>query len=151
MNMLLLGLVTVHLYNPSQVGAGYKGQVGEDGTVIYNPIVGYRQEFRPRPHMYLTRSVFGGLNSVHSPMVGGALSAGVHSDQHHIGFIHGFYLQDNNKFRERDIEPFSAMEFGSVGIVPVVGIEHQYEFKRDWYSNAVVSPLLINLGLGWRF
>lgn len=149
-NELLLGGVTVHLSNPSGLGKAYKGKLTPYGEAIANPLIGLRRVNYHRK-AYYSYGGFAGLNSVGCPITGGLLSLGFNYGPARFGAVHGLYIQDNNKFRERGIEPLSIQENRGTGYVPIIGWEYVHLLSRDVRINLLLTPILSNVSLGIKF
>lgn len=162
--MLLLSLMTLHLYNSDGVATRYSGCLNESCELIMNPVVGYRWEIpvvlRERQadgsvapskdySVYYAHTVMAGLNSIHRPIAGYVASAGIKGIRNKVGLIHGAYVQDNAYMRQAGIDPIAAPETkGGIGLVPLVGIEHQYRLSQRWVTNTVITPAIMSFGLG---
>lgn len=162
---LALGLVTAHIYNIPGVSQKYSGCLNSSCEIIYNPVVAYRftndkyynglDKTRTRwikeKEAYMSNTFLVGLNSVHEPMAGYYLSFGIWAGSHKIGWAGGMYFQDNNKFRQKNVMPFSVYEVRGTGFVPIMGLEHQYFIDKKIFTSILVTPVVANFGLGFSF
>jgi hypothetical protein len=162
---LVFGLVTAHLYNVPGVSQKYSGCLHKSCEVIYNPLLAYRAtknkyhyglnksrtKWIKTKDSYIANTFVGGLNSVHQPMAGYYFSFGVWAGRHKVGFAAGAYLQDNSKFYDRYIQPFSVYETQNIGVVPIIGVEHQFFFDKHIFTSAIITPAVANFGFGYSF
>ena len=95
--------------------------------------------------------MLGGLNSIHEPIVGAYIASGIKLKRQKLGLVGGMYLQDDKKFNERGIIPFSFKQSGGIGIVPIVGGEYQYRLTKSVFVNTLVTPVITNVGIGLQF
>lgn len=150
---ILGGALTQHFTNYGGVSSGFSNKLSADGTLILNPTLVFRT-IDYSGLLYTTSSVFGGENSIGEMMVGGAASLGVRVDHVRLGLVAGAYGQDDQKYHDRNIRPFSA-EIGRYGIVPMAGVEFSIDVPLNAHAYlsvyTVVTPVLSStmLGIGW--
>ena len=138
------GGLTFHLDNSNGVGNKYSNKIG-DGQLIYTGLLGLGYI-----HGHNNYQGFIGQNSIGEFIYGGTYSYLIDFSVIDAGPIVGFYQQNDDKFYEKDITPFSL----GYGVVPIVGIELTAKVIkfRDKYIklNTVITPILINetIGLG---
>lgn len=150
-DQVLVGGLTFHTINADSISHMYKGCIVKPCALIYNPMVGYRFEQRDSD-WYLAHTPFVGGNSIHQPMAGYMLSFGGILDNHRLGLAQGLYIQDDNKFKQKGIIPFSINPGkGSVGVVPILGLEYQYWMSKNVFTNVVASPIIMNATIGINF
>lgn len=149
-DQIALGLVTIHHTNPNQIDRKFSGCLHASCEAIYNPVLAYRMMEQTKTD-YTAYTLLGGVNSIHEPIVGAYVASGLKLKRHKIGFAAGMYLQDNKKFNERGIIPFSFEQSGGIGIVPIVGAEHQYRLTKSVFINTLVTPVITNVGIGLQF
>lgn len=148
---LVLGVVSVHTYNPGNVGRNYANKLDQNGFAVVNPVLAWRV-LTPRPKDYYYTGVFGGLNSVGRPMGGFAAGAGVVFGTLRLGAIVGAYMQSNRQFRSRGIEPISIFATNNgQGVVPITGVEISKKISKNLFTNIILSPIIVNIGLGTSF
>ena len=146
---VLVGGLTYHLIAASDQ---FQYKLSDDGRLIANGLAGYRRvwtEHVEGGEAYEAMTVFGGYNSIAQPMGGLAWSTGLVDQGTRIGFLFGGYVQDNRKFTERGIGiifPDSAF-----GLMPLVGIEVTNKLPHGLLINTELTPLLINLSIGFCF
>lgn len=146
---LLIGGITAHFTNNDQADREFPNKLNKSGEVIANATIAIR-EVRNQEHTYATYGGFMGQNSIGQPMGGLLASAGILDGQDRYGMAAGGYVQNDNKFRERGIEPFTIAERNEMGLVPIVGIEWTHAYK-NFLTNVLVTPILGNVSIGWRF
>lgn len=142
-----LGLVTAHLVDPGRVSERFEGCLHRSCEVIYNPIVAYRMLTKQGVDYY-SHTLLYGTNSIHDHMAGYFFSFGTQYSKNRFGAVMGTYIQDNEHFRQRGIEPFSIAEINATGFVPLVGVEHQYFLQKNLFTNIIITPVVANFGLG---
>lgn len=148
---IALGLITAHIINEPGVSQRFSGCVNPGCEIITNPVIAYRGVLKAPYQQYLAGTLLAGVNSVHQPIVGAFGTLGQIYGHNHVGMALGFYLQDNDKFRERRIAPFTIGEVGKVGFVPIFGMEHQYRFTKRFFSNTLITPAIANFGVGFSW
>jgi hypothetical protein len=148
---IVLGLVSVHFYNPDNVGRRFKNKMDSDGVAVATPLLGLRAyHMRPKDYTYL--GGFGGLNSVGRPMAGVLGGMGIRHKTFRIGAVLGAYIQSNKRFREAGVEPYAIYQTsGKQGVVPVSGMEIMIDVNRKVFTNVMLSPIVGNVGVGYRF
>lgn len=149
-DQVLAGGLTYHVINADSISHMYKGCIVKPCALIYTPLVGYRFE-QSDDASYVAHTPFAGGNSIHQPIVGYLMSFGGILDNHKLGLAQGLYLQDDAKFRQKGIVPFSIHGNGSLGVVPILGLEHQYRLHKNLFTNAVLSPIIVNVGIAYQF
>lgn len=153
-NEVLFGALTQHFTNFGGVSNKFDNKVSRDGTLIANPMVGWRI-IQDEGLVYTSSTLFGGENSIGEFMGGVAASTGIIVDHLRLGVAAGGYVQDDQKFRDRGITPFSVPLGGQFGLAPVVGVELQIRvpIERSLYltSYTLVTPILstTTIGFGW--
>lgn len=138
------GGLTYHLDNSDGVASKFSNKIG-DGQLIYTGLIGLGYV-----HNRNNYRVFVGQNSIGEFIYGGTYSYLVDFYFIDAGPIFGFYQQNDDKFYDKGIKPFSI----GYGIVPIIGME--FSFKLLTFSNkyiklnTVMTPALINetLSLG---
>lgn len=150
-DQLLLGLITAHTFNVDSTATNYEGCLHESCETIINPLLAYRHiKYANNGLEYDAVTVFGGLNSVHGPMAGAAYSFGVVRRTWNLGVLQGLYVQDNAHYRQQGVEPFYVVETQNAGLVPLLGIEAQKYVTGNLFVNTLVTPILVNIGIGWE-
>jgi hypothetical protein len=130
-------------------------KVSNDGTLIANPLGAYRLIKNEDGGWYESRGLFGGENSIGEAMVGGMASQGFEFSHMRLGIAAGGYFQDNQKFRDRNVEPFSINLGSRYGLTPLLGVEFQINMPISGSTYLtiynLVTPILTNttIGLGW--
>lgn len=150
---LVVGSVTNHW---SGSGKYYKYQVGNEGKLIFNPMLAYKFMSYDEDTTVINKTIFGGLNSIGKPMLGFAMSQGMpFTSTLRVGPTLGVYVQDNRPFREKGYIMMSAFEYKGYAPMPVFGVEFVKLFNRriKKYStvNITLTPALLNVGLGVGF
>lgn len=151
---LLLGSLTQHFFNPSGIDSQFSNRMSEDGSLIRNPLVGYRH-VETHGLEYDTVSYFGGQNSVGQLMFGAAWSMGLDQGGYRLGVIGGVYMQDSRPFLERGIMPVMMVPYNGWGPTPVLGLEATKTWKINNTTYFLVNGLLtvpfvnVSLGIGW--
>lgn len=154
-NEVLAGSLTQHFTNFGGVSSKFNNKISADGTLIANPMLGWRI-VKTEGLVYTSSTVFGGENSIGELMGGVSASAGVKVDHARIGLVAGGYLQDDQKFRDRDIAPFSVPIGNRLGLAPVAGVELSLDIplEHETYLTVytVISPILstTTIGFGWN-
>lgn len=151
---VLAGALTQHFTNFGGVSSRFSNKISADGTLIANPMLGWRI-VDTQGLVYTSSMIFGGENSIGEMMGGVAISGGVKVDYVRIGLVGGGYLQDDQKFRDRDITPFSVPVGNRLGIAPVAGVEISIDMPIDSRTYVtvytVITPILstTTIGFGW--
>lgn len=149
-DQLVIGGLTYHVINADSISHMYKGCIIKPCALIYTPLIGYRFEEHDRD-WYMAHTPFIGGNSIHQPIAGFLWSFGGILGDHKLGLAQGLYLQDDNKFIKKGIIPFSISQGGSVGVVPILGLEHQYRLSEKFFTSSVLSPIIMNVSIGYQF
>ncbi len=150
---VLGGALTQHFTDFGGVSRVFDNKVSKDGTLIANPMIAYR-EVEYTGLGYSSRAAFGGQNSIGELMGGAAFSVGVKVDYVRIGLVAGGYLQDDKKFRDRNVQPFT-IPLGRYGLAPLAGVEFQTDLPitHNKYLTlyTIVTPVLATavIGFGW--
>lgn len=148
------GALTQHFTDFGGVSKRFSNKLSSDGTLISNPMVAYRI-VQYEGLVYTSSAAFGGENSIGEAMVGLAFSTGVKVDNLRLGLAVGGYLQDDQKFRDRDIQPFGIALGSQFGLAPIAGVEIQADLplsNRTYLTlYTLVSPVLATatIGFGW--
>jgi hypothetical protein len=151
-DQLAIGLATTHFINSNSVATNYKGCLHESCETIFNPIFAYRfLDLNKQDNLYSAVTVFAGLNSVAEAMTGTMYSYGLAKNSWKAGIVQGFYLQNNAKYRQANIEPFYLFEVKNIGIVPVIGVELQKNITNQFFITGLITPILSNIGFGINF
>ena len=82
----------------------FSNQVSADGRTINNPLYAMTYSWSERRRTYGSFTLFGGQDSIGSPMQGFMTSAGfgdIHSSGLQLGFIWGMYFYDESAWEER--------------------------------------------------
>jgi hypothetical protein len=148
------GGITYHVIDDG-ASSKYVTKWSSDGRLIFNQLYGikYIDEFFDT---YWSMALFGGNNSIGAPMTGAMGSLGFVWGNFNYGLAMGGYLQDDNAFRSKGIEPYRLSEFGNTGLVPILGAEINYKVdlsNRVYLRlNNLVSPVITNtsLSIGYR-
>lgn len=149
-NEFIVGGVTAHFTNIDQVDRQFTNKLNASGEVILNPTMAVRH-YDYDDGVYVSKGAFIGGNSIGQPMAGVIFSGGGMLHEDRAGLAAGMYVQDNNKFRDRGVEPVSYAEARGMGFVPLVGVEYIHACSRNTLLNVLITPILGNIGLGWRF
>lgn len=142
-----LGGLTYHLTN-SDVGKKYSNKISSNGQLIYTGLLGIGLV-----NDHSTYNVFIGQNSIAENIYGITYSYTWNLGILNYGPIVGFYQQNDDKFDDRGIKPFSI----GYGIVPIIGgyVGLKLLTLEDKYIklNTVITPVLINetISLGIEF
>lgn len=142
--------ITAHLINNNGVASRYSGCLHKSCEVIYNPIFAYRS-VNKYDEYYTSHTFMVGLNSIHDHMGGYYASIGTQLNSNRIGLVVGAYAQNNEHFHEQGIIPFAMYERNQTGIVPIIGVEHQFFFDKTVFSSAIITPVVANFGFGISF
>lgn len=151
----LMGSLTYHFFNFGS-GEKFSNKLDSNGTLITNPLLGYRNVIFDEPNNYYSWTIFGGQNSIGQPMGGGAFSMGVGNRSGRFGLVAGGYLQDNTKFYDRGLTVLNVPIGDHLAIAPVVGWELALNFDLSprcyWTFYNLLTPALYTsaLGIGWR-
>lgn len=151
---ILGGSLTQHIINPDGASSEFAHKVSSDGTLIANPLGAYRLIKTEEDGWYESRGYFAGENSIGEAMGGAMASQGFEYSHMRLGVVVGGYMQDEQKFHDRGLQPF-AMELGRVGVVPILGLEFQINLpiasKTYLTIYNVITPVLTNttIGVGW--
>ena len=154
-NEVLAGALTQHFTNFGGVSRKFDNKISADGTLIANPMLGWRI-VKTEGLVYTSSTLFGGENSIGEMMGGVAFSGGVKVDHLRIGLVGGGYLQDDQKFRDRDIHPFSVSLGDRMGLAPIAGVELSIDvpLEHETYMTVytIISPVLstTTVGFGWN-
>lgn len=145
---LIGGGLTYHL---TSGGAKYfDHKLSTDGRLINNPMLGARLLQENDLH-YTAETLYGGENSVGFPMGGAMFSTGWKVGGFYLGGVLGTYLQNDDQVRAAHVIPFKLFEVGSMGVVPVFGIEANYRINLNdrlyLKLNNLISPVLTNTSL----
>jgi hypothetical protein len=152
---VLGGSITYHILDEG--GAVINAnKVSSDGRVIANPMTGISIVDENESRF---QSVIGfvGENSVGLSMGGAMYERGYVVNHWQLGFAAGFYLQDDNAFRNAGEIPFRVTEINGCGVVPIVGAAVNYKVPLNSLIylriNNVISPVITNtsISVGWDF
>lgn len=151
---LIGGGLTYHVID-NGAASQFSNKLSNDGRLIYSPTIGLKILNRPGDYSYKSAAIFRGLNSVGSPMTGGILATGLAIGPFNLGFVIGGYVQNNEDFRARGIQPYSV--FGNTNaFVPIAGVEGNVRIplgeKTYLGINNILTPIITNhsLSLGYR-
>ena len=135
----------------------FSNKLSSDGRLIYTPQVGFRKIHTDNQFVYSSFAAFMGSNSIGSPIYGFVGSTGVELLRIlHIGIAIGTYIQNNNDFNAKGLEPFS-MTSGTNALVPILGFEINTQIPisdRMFIGfNNLITPVITNhnlsIGLGY--
>lgn len=152
---VLAGGLTYHVFDPDNVSEVNSNKISKDGRLIANPLLGYRSVDTDGLD-YTSMLSFVGVNSINQPIFGAAASIGIAGDFGRIGFIGGAYMQDNRKFLDKGVQPFTLIPGSGWGPTPLLGVEyiHKIDLSNKTYLmlNTLISPIILNasIGIGWR-
>lgn len=146
----LLGGLTYHVFNSNGTARAYENKIDSSGQLIANPLIASRNVKLLEDGSYSALTYFGGMNSVNEPMLGAAGSVGSTWSWGRLGIIAGAYLQDNDKFLGRGVQPVYFIPHPGWGLSPVLGVEHVYNITNSMFINSVLSPIICNFSIGWR-
>jgi hypothetical protein len=150
----MFGGITAHFWEKRDVSDKFANKLDRTGKVIDNQLLGFRT-VTEQGLIYESKMAFSGTNSVGGPIFGIAGSQGLIVGNARVGVIYGFYLQDNRKFYDRDINPVTMLPTNGWAPAPVIGIEltQKVKLSRTTYLllNVVATPILVNAtaGFGW--
>jgi len=150
------GSLTYHIFNINGSDERYSNKLSNDGRLIDNALLGYR-DVEIKGVSYTAITYFTGTNSVAEPIFGAAYSAGYAYDDYRVGIIAGAYMQDNNKFFERNLTPVMIIPSNGWAPSPVIGIETSkivnISDKTYFLMNMIFTPTLINgtVGVGFKY
>ena len=139
-NSLLLGALTWH---PSDsTGSQYANQVGDQGRLIDNPMIGLSQRDEELDY-FDSQSVYFGQNSVGRPMFGFLYETGSIIDKNKdLGFALGGYIQDDRYFYDLGLFPPRLTEVNGIGLIPVLGVVFNYRITDSITLSLVGNPFL---------
>ena len=131
----------------------FSNKLSNDGRLIYTPQIGLRKIHTDREFVYNSCAVFMGSNSIGSPIYGFVGSTGVELLRIlHVGIAIGTYIQNNNDFNAKGIEPFS-MTGGTNALVPILGFEINTQIpvtdKLFIGFNNLITPVITNHNLSF--
>lgn len=155
-NEVLVGSLTQHFTNFGGVSEKFNNKVSADGTLIANPMVAWRI-IQYEGLIYTSSALFGGENSIGELMGGVAASTGFRVDHVRLGLAVGGYLQNEQKFRDRDISDISVPIGSTLGFAPIAGVEVSIDIpiEKSVYGTiyTLITPILstTTLGIGWNF
>lgn len=143
--------ITAHTTNYDGVGQNFPKKIDKEGYAVFAPVLGYRL-ITQRSSDYAYVGTIIGLNSVFKPMIGFVWGLGMAGETYRLGLISGAYIQSNRQFRALQIQPYSIGETkNGQGIVPVIGLEYSKKISKKSFTNMVISPMIVNVGLGYIF
>lgn len=146
----LAGGITYHLVDTDAASAHYIYKLNANGRLIYNSLWGYGVLVEDNKN-YFAIKTFLGDNSVGLPMMGSMLSYGWKWHGLYYGPVLGVYFENDDAYRAMGVQPFRIAEDGSMGIVPIIGIELNYRIDltdRVYLKlNNVITPYLTNTSL----
>lgn len=151
---LVGGGLTYHVID-NGASANFSNKISKDGRLIYTPSVGLKVLNLPGDYTYKSATVFRGLNSVGSPITGGMLGTGLAFGPASLGIVLGGYVQNNEDFRAKGIEPYSVCG-NTNAFVPIAGAEFNLRVPvgENVYVglNNLLTPIITNhsLSLGLR-
>lgn len=135
-----IGSLTYHTSNIGNVSERFSNKINSDGRLIYTGLLGLAYIEDESKYQ-----VFVGQNSIADIIYGVSYTYNVFkSDIIEAGPIVGFYQQNDDKFIEKGIQPYSLGH----GIVPILGGELSIKvltFDEKYIKlNTVVTPVIIN-------
>jgi len=137
--------VTFHVIDGG-VSNLYSNKLSNDGRLIYTAQLGLRY-VSSEDFGYSSIGIFRALNSVGSPITGAIYGYGISMTNLNVGFVAGGYIQNNNDFYARGIQPFTLFG-GTNALVPLVGFEINMKIpisKRTFIGfNNILSPVITN-------
>lgn len=143
------GSFSYHLLGDSVSFSQLENKVSSDGRLISNGMVSFKST-SVQHREYTSDAIFAGQNSVAKPMAGYMAARGAYASENlQLGFVYGFYIQDNREFLNRNIvNPFSLFQSSKINIVPVVGAEINYKInitqKHFIKINNIITPAVTN-------
>lgn len=152
---ILLGSLTQHFFNPESIDSQFANRVSSDGSLIRNPMLGYRQ-VHTKDGIYDAVAYFGGQNSVGEPMFGVAWSIGSDYRGYRLGVLGGIYMQDSSQFLDKGIVPIMMIPYRGWGPTPVLGLEATKTWDLNDTTYFLINSLLtvpfinVSIGLGWK-
>lgn len=152
---LLGGGITYHVLDYG-ASSKYSNKISNDGRLIYTPMLGLRITNIPGNYSYSSAAIFRGTSSIGSPIYGGLLSSGLAISVFQVGFGFGGYIQNNEDFRAKGIQPYSFIG-NTNALVPLVGIEANVRYplsdKLFLAFNNLLTPVITNhyLSLGLKY
>lgn len=140
--------VTFHVVDGG-VSNLYANKLSADGRLIYTANLGIRY-VDEADFGYSSFAIFRALNSVGSPITGALYGYGISTLNLNVGLVAGGYVQNNEEFHARGIQPFTL--FGDTNaFVPIVGFEINVKIpvsKRIFIGfNNILSPVITNHNL----
>lgn len=150
----MAGALTQHFIVPDGASKQFDNRVSEDGSLIANPMLAVRS-LELGDYGYTSKSIFAGQNSIGELMGGIGASTGLRIGRLRSGLAIGGYLQDDQKFRDRGIQPFSLWTGTKIGITPIFGVEFSIDQKLTDHSRASIYTLVTPamsvslIGIGW--
>lgn len=151
---VLVGALTQHFTNFGGVSDKFDNKVSKDGTLIANPMAAWRI-IDYDGITYTSSAFFAGENSIGELMGGVGASAGIRANKVRIGLAVGGYLQDDKKFLDRGVQPFSLPTGSRIGIAPLFGVELSIDvpIEKSVYMTVytLITPILstTTIGIGW--
>ncbi len=153
---VLGGSLTQHLFNQNGMDSNYANRVSGDGSLIRNPMLGFRQ-VQTQGLAYQSEVYFGGQNSIGGPMFGAAYSFGLNQDGYRAGLVFGAYMQDTRPMLDRDIVPAMIIPYRGWCPSPIIGVELTKKFPIEnniyFIVNGMLTVPFINasVGVGWEY
>lgn len=156
---ILGGSITEHYFPAGR--QHFITKLGDDGKLIYNPMLGVRTVEHDSDYSYTSKSYFVGNNSIAKPMAGFVYSSGFKVDNWQVGALVGAYAQDARPFYDRNIQlfylviPIQPVVDSGLAITPLIGVELNYKIKLSEHTHFiwmnVITPVLYNtnIGIGW--
>ncbi len=143
---IYLGSISHHLIVHNDAESSFRGRIANGGRTIVNGLLGVG-DTRYQGEKYTNLRFFLGQNSIHKFMAGVAFGSGYVSQYIDYGVIGGAYGQNNRFYRDRDLKNF-AIELGSLGVIPILGIEATFKYQLTQRMSVglsnIVTPALTN-------
>lgn len=156
---ILGGSITEHFFSAGK--EHFITNIGDDGKLIYNLMLGLRTVTHDSDYSYTSKSYFIGNNSIAKPMAGAVYSTGYEVNHWQVGVLAGAYAQDVRPFYDRNIQlfylviPIQPVVDSGFGITPLVGLEANYKINLSQHTHFIwmniVTPVLYttSIGIGW--
>lgn len=142
--------LTMHVIDGG-VSDKYVNKISSNGRLILTPQIGIRKTNVDKWGTYNSLALFAARNSIGSPIYGGFGATGAEFFKFFdAGLVYGFYIQNDEDFRARGIEPFS-MWGNTNAAVPLFGIELNVKIRIEDNVfigfNNIITPILTNTSL----
>ena len=146
--------ITYHVID-NGVATQYSNKLSSDGRWIKTNQLGIRFT-NTENYSYNSTALFIASNSIGSTVYGGLASTGMHIIIFDTGFVFGGYVQNNEDFRAKGIEPYS-LAGNTNAFVPLMGMEFNVKFpigsKIFLGLNNLITPIITNhnLSIGLKY